>query len=52
MEEQSSGNLHPSEYRTFWIRWEEGRYSVGRGEELGTDMILQWTDDQGVNFSV
>ena len=46
-EEPSSGNLNPSEYKSFWISWEAGSYKVGRGQSVGEDLILEWDDDQG-----
>lgn len=36
------GILSPNEWRTFWIRWNDGHVEVGKGHDVGNNRFMDW----------
>ena len=44
MQRRTRGYLSCSEYRTFWIGWSSGEIYVGRGDVIGKNQFMSWTN--------
>jgi hypothetical protein len=42
------GILSCYEFRTFWITWKDGHIEVGSGSEIGTHVLVTWTDSNHI----
>ena len=42
----TSAILSATEFRQFWVTWDDKQLAVGYGPLPGVDIILSWTDDQ------
>jgi len=43
--------LHCTQYREFWISWENGFVRIGYGSEVGTNVHLEWQDSHPLPIS-
>ena len=38
-------------YRDFWLKYDSGAFTVGRGTDVGHNTILSWTDPSPMTFN-
>lgn len=44
IEEPTQNILHPDEFRTFWLLWEDHKIRFGKGTTIESEQVLQYQD--------